>query len=144
MFKANTKAVFISKEMGSSSLGNIIFISPKHKEGMNVFSHELGHQKFDALNLENDKELFKIYDEELSAYSTIFPEAATKEIDYFILGSKKDRTKERAISELGAESNLITNTYQSLKNIQGRSTLAQQYFPRTIAYIQKRFAELIT
>ena len=84
IFKAGSKAIFMNPEKRSCTIGNLVFISPEHKHHLGAFSHEVGHQKYEALKLEKDTELIKIYDEEKNAYLSTFPEAAHKEINYFI------------------------------------------------------------
>ena len=121
--------------------GNSIFLSKELKDNMGVFSHELGHAKFYALNLNKDKELIKIYNAEKKSYTSRFPESRIESIDYFL--SRNTAAEKAGLNETVAESNLLTNTIQSWDGIQDRTIFLEQYFPKTIAYLRQKFMELI-
>lgn len=120
--------------------GGPIFMSKELRSNYGVFSHELGHAKFQALGLDKDKELMRIYNEEKRRFTQMFPESDIESISYFMEGNAVDM---RGINEGSAETNLINNTLQSWSPIQDRTIIWEQYFPNTRAYIEKKFAALV-
>ena len=120
--------------------GHPIFLSEELRNNYGVFSHELGHAKFQALGLDKDKELMKIYNEEKRRFTQMFPESDIESISYFMEGNAVDM---RGINEGCAESNLINNIPQSFGPLQDRTIIWEQYFPNTRAYIDKKLAKLL-
>ena len=116
--------------------GNPIFMSDELIDNFGVFSHELGHAKFQALRLEEDKELMKIYNREKRLFTQMYPEANIESIDYFLKGNAAGK---RGISEGAAETSLTDLTIQSWSPLQDRTILWEQYFPQTSAYIKNKF-----
>ena len=116
--------------------GNPIFMSDELINNFGVFSHELGHAKFQALCLEEDKELMKIYNREKRLFTQMYPETNIESIDYFLKGNAAGK---RGINEGAAETNLTDLTFQSWGPLQDRTILWEQYFPETSAYIKNKF-----
>ena len=143
-FAMNKSAEFVMPqsldEQNAFFAGNSIFMGKEHMGNLGVYCHELGHAKFHVLGLANDPELLKIYNAEKRLYTSTFPESRVKSIDYFLEENQHDM---RGLNEACAETNLITDTIQSWEQIQDRTIFYEQYFPETIAYIRKKYAELV-
>ena len=143
-FAMNKSAEFVMPqsldEQNAFFAGNSIFMGKEHMGNLGVYCHELGHAKFHVLGLANDPELLKIYNAEKRLYTSTFPESRVKSIDYFLEENQHDM---RGLNEACAETNLITDTIQSWEQIQDRTMFYEQYFPETIAYIRKKYAELV-
>jgi hypothetical protein len=120
--------------------GNSIFMGKEHMKNLGVYCHELGHAKFHTLNLANDPELLKIYNAEKQVYTSTFPESRISSIDYFLEDNHREM---RGLNEACAETNLVSDTIQSWDQIQDRTIFYEQFFPETIAYIRKRYAEMV-
>ena len=129
------------ESMQAFCAGNSIFMSKELIHDLSVFSHELGHAKYYALSLGKDKELFKIYNAEKKAYTTRFPESRIEFIDYFL--DENTAASKNGLGETAAEANLLTNTIQTWDLIQDRTIFLEQYFPKTIAYLRKKYTQLI-
>jgi hypothetical protein len=143
-FAMNKSAEFVMPQtiddINAFYAGNSIFMGKQHMRNLGVYCHELGHAKFHTLGLANDPELLKIYNAEKELYTSTFPKSRVESIDYFLEGNKNDL---RGLNEASAETNLITDTIQSWDQVQDRTIFYEQYFPETIAYIRKRYAELV-
>ena len=120
--------------------GNSIFVGKQHMSNLGVYCHELGHAKFYTLGLAKDPKLQKIYNAEKELYTSTFPESRVKSIEYFLEGNQQNM---KGLNEACAETNLISDTIQSWDQIQDRTIFFEQYFPETIAYIRRKYAELI-
>ena len=116
--------------------GSPIFMSEELINNFGVFTHELGHAKFQALGLVDDAELMKIYNSEKRLFTQTFPETNIDSIDYFLKGNAIEK---RGVNEGAAEICLIDNTPQSFDLIQDRTILWEQYFPQTSAYIKSKY-----
>ena len=121
--------------MSESSYFRFISCDKNNKslEGLSILLHEIGHEKFDYLDLENDEELIKIFQEEKNIAEIKLTDLELTQINYFLQG------KNNGLSELGAEANLIINNIQNWKNSYSRTLSLQKNFPRTIAYIQNKY-----
>ena len=128
-----------AEKYNAYSSGESIFMSEELKNNLGVFSHELGHAKFNKLNLLNDKKLLEIYNAEKKSYTSKYPESRIQSIDYFLSGNEKELS---GLNETCAETNLISNTIQSWDVIQDRTIFLEQYFPKTISYIRQKFNSL--
>lgn len=118
------------------SIGNGIELGEKNLN-LSTLEHEIGHEKADALDLENDEQLKQIYEQEKRAFTTHFPDIAAKQAGYFMRNIMAN-----GFSETMAETNLIINCAQNWEDIGTRTMFLQQNFPKTIAYIAKRYEEL--
>jgi len=113
--------------------GMIILGSDAIKEPF-TYLHELGHMKYKLLNLGKDPELIKIYNEELAMAKSL-PREIKEAISYFI-------ENKQALEEIAAETNGIINSIRTREFCSLRTSILQQYFPKTIAYIAKEFNKL--
>ncbi len=104
---------------------------------LSVLEHEIGHEKANALNLEDDDDLKKIYEYERMLFVANVPGFAVEQAGYFL----KDITS-KGILETAAEANLIINAPVKWKNLGTRTIFLQQYFPKTIAYIANKYRTL--
>jgi len=84
-----------------------------------------------------NKNVNKVYNEELKNFLNEFPNAQRNHIDYFINQSKHPAGEKGAIGETIAETNALINTPKTVESLNYRSQYLQQYFPRTIAEIAK-------
>ena len=84
-----------------------------------------------------DKEVNKIYDEEMSNFLKAFPDAQRKHIDYFIRKEKHIGGEKGGVSETIAETNALINSPKTDNSLRFRTQYLQQYFPKTIAEITK-------
>ena len=129
-----------AEKYNAYSSGESIFMSDELKNNLGIFSHELGHAKFNKLDLVNDKKLLEIYNAEKKSYTSKYPESRIQSIDYFLSGNEKELG---GLNETCAETNLISNTIQSWDVIQDRTIFLEQYFPKTISYIRQKFNSLV-
>lgn len=120
--------------------GNSIFMSKELNNNLGVFAHELGHAKFHVLDLRKDKELMKIYNAEKRAYTAKSPESRIEMIEYFLANNNAGK---QGLNEVSAETNLMTDTIQTVEQLQDRTIFLEQYFPNTIAHIRRRYSALI-
>lgn len=120
--------------------GNSIFMSKELNNNLGVFAHELGHAKFHVLDLRKDKELMKIYNAEKRAYTAKFPESRIEMIEYFLANNNAGK---QGLNEVSAETNLMTDTIQTVEQLQDRTIFLEQYFPNTIAHIRRRYSALV-
>ena len=118
--------------------GNSIFLSAENNI-LPTFCHELGHAKFQVLDLVNDKELLKIYNAEKDAFTRTFPKSRIEFIDYFL---QDNNNLCRGLNELCAETNLSSATVGTWHQTQARTLFLEQYFPNTAAYIREKYALL--
>lgn len=122
--------------------------------GDNAFllTHEIGHtidfkntdistnesyEKTFKNTITMDKEVNKIYDEEMSNFLKAFPDAQRKHIDYFIRKEKHIGGEKGGVSETIAETNALINSPKTDNSLRFRTQYLQQYFPKTIAEITK-------
>ena len=136
--KANTHLIALSdsEDGDSSSIDTAIIINKIHNNSITALEHEIGHQKYRAFDYENDEELKKIYEEEKILFLETFPDFDVKKIKYFLRGIKQN--KNRGIDEFCAETNLITNTFQGLEQLEDRTNEIQTYMPETLAYVANK------
>lgn len=110
-------------------------------DNMFVILHELGHTKdmSRVQKLHNNKDLQKIFNKEKEAFLAKFPQAERKNIDYFLNQKDHYKGKDGGLTEAIAESNALLGTHSSLNLTAIRSQYLQQYFPRTIAFVNNAF-----
>lgn len=110
-------------------------------DNMFVILHELGHTKdmSKVQKLHNDKDLQKIFNKEKEAFLEKFPQAERQNIDYFLNKKEHYKGKNGGLTEAIAESNALLGTHSSLNLTAIRSQYLQQYFPRTIAFVNNAF-----
>ena len=120
------------------SMGGAILMSDNflNEESISALEHEIGHEKFFNLDLINDKELLKIYNEERNNFMENYPTASVMTIDYFLFRNEEHM---RGLNETTAETNQLINVPQGCDRIKDRSIILQQFFPRTIAYIANKY-----
>ena len=104
---------------------------------LSILEHEIGHEKYNTLNFENDAELKEIYEYEKSAFTTSLPDIAVKQAGYFLRN-----TMSNGLNETAAEANMLINIPQQTFIMGSRALFLQKYFPRTIAYIANKYKEL--
>lgn len=102
--------------------------------------HETGHA-IDFRNsspfknkgsINNDKDLQKIFNKEKKAFNNAYPDAQRNHIGYFLRG------KQGNLAEVVAETNALRDSYTQEMYIAKRNQYLQQFFPRTIAYINDK------
>lgn len=110
-------------------------------DNMFVILHELGHTKdmSKVQKLHNNKDLQKIFNKEKEAFLEKFPQAERQNIDYFLNKKEHYKGKDGGLTEAIAESNALLGTHSSLNLTAIRSQYLQQYFPRTIAFVNNAF-----
>ncbi len=110
-------------------------------DNMFVILHELGHTKdmSKVQKLHNNKDLQKIFNKEKEAFLDKFPQAERQNIDYFLNKKEHYKGKNGGLTEAIAESNALLGTHSSLNLTAIRSQYLQQYFPRTIAFVNNAF-----
>lgn len=101
-----------------------------------TIEHEIGHEKFVHLKLNEDKELQKIYNEERANFISSFPQENINSIGYFLNDNKYGL---RGLNETCAETNQLINIPQTFDGIKDRTIILQQFFPKTLAYIANKF-----
>lgn len=112
----------------------------KEHDTLFTLMHEWGHAKdwmmFKEINevINNDKALFKIYEEERELFRKNISEIQLDFIKYFI-GDHHYLGKNKAVIEGIAETNSILNAVPEDNIHSLRSQYWQQYFPKTIAYL---------
>lgn len=123
--------------------------------GNNLFIvlHELGHacdvntvdlnDEESAINaIFNNEEFNTIYEKEKAAFNKAFPDAQRDHIQYFIDHETHYNGEVGGLRETIAESNALLTTAKSHEILGIRSQYLQQYFPETIAFLDKRLAEV--
>ena len=123
-----------------------------------VILHELGHAvdmkdsvvsykyngDIDLINtITKNKEVQQVYDKERKAFNKVFPEAQRNHIDYFINKGSHYNGELGGLTEAIAESNAILTTPKSFGPRTIRTQYLQQYFPRTIALLDKVLSESV-
>ena len=102
--------------------------------------HETGHAidfrnsspfKCNA-SINNDKDLQKIFNKEKKAFNNAYPDAQRNHIGYFLRG------KQGNLAEVVAETNALRDSYTQEMYLAKRDQYLQQFFPRTIAYINDK------
>lgn len=116
--------------------------------------HELGHAKdyknLDVTSLETAKatvlklvstneDLIAVFTGEKIAFNNAFPEAQRKHLDYFLNNITHAGGSTGGIKEVVAEGNALLNSPKQEQIFALRAQYLQQYFPKTIAYIDKLF-----
>lgn len=128
--------------------------------GSNLFviMHELGHARdyrdvdgssdeaytntlFKSMS--ENKEIQKTYDEERNAFNKAFPDTQRDHIDYFINKVTHYGGELGGLGETIAESNALLTTPKTHELLAIRSQYLQQYFPKTIALLDKVSNETI-
>lgn len=124
-------------ELGQSCGGFIQVYKDFSKDAvLSILLHEIGHEKFEHLKLYDDDNLKQIYEEEKRIILTSLPKLVVKQLEYFL------ENPDNAISEACAEINMINNVPVLSNDIVSRSMFLQKYFPKTFAYVQKRFENI--
>ena len=110
-------------------------------DNMFVILHELGHTKdmSKVEKLHNNKDLQKVFNKEKQAFLKKFPQAERQNIDYFLNQKDHYKGKDGGLIETIAESNALLGAHSSMNLTAIRSQYLQQYFPRTIAFINNEF-----
>lgn len=122
-----------------SSDSEKILLGKDHSD-LFTLMHEWGHAKdylmFKEISeiINNDKALFKIYDEERKLFRKNISEIQLDFINYFI-GDHHYLGKDKAITEGIAETNGILNALPENDIVSMRAQYWQQYFPKTISYL---------
>lgn len=128
--------------------------------GDNLFIvlHELGHAtdmkdvdctsdaSYDRTvvnSISENEEVQKVYDEERKAFNAAFPDTQRDYIDYFINKATHYGGELGGLVETIAESNALLTTPKTFDFAGIRSHYLQQYFPRTIALLDKVLSEKI-
>lgn len=124
-----------------------------------VILHELGHAvdhkdakfinkyngEIETLNIiSKDKKVQQIFEKERKAFNKAFPNAQRNHIDYFINKSNHYNGEIGGLLETIAESNAILTTPKSYGPRTIRTQYLQQYFPNTIALLDKLLSEKIS
>ena len=113
-----------------------------------VFSvlHETGHgvdfrkstQYSEYAEITADKNLQKIYDEERNAYNKAYPNPQREHVGYFIQKKGHYGGPLGGLSEVVAEANALRDSYTTEMILAPRVQYLQQYYPKTIAYLNDR------
>lgn len=121
-----------------------------------IVLHELGHavdivdvdctneRTFDRTihkSISENPEVQKTYDEERKAFNQAFPEAQRDHIDYFINQATHYGGESGGLIETIAESNALLTTPKVHELLGIRAQYLQQYFPKTIALLDKVLTE---
>ena len=107
------------------------------KDDVFGFAHELGHAidyNYNLESLHDNKELIKVYQEELAEYKKTSSDLEGYSIDYFISKNGGSDPIHETIAEFNA---LTSGLLNSFEEIHMRGTLLQQHFPRTCAKIME-------
>lgn len=117
---------------------NCIVIGDKINENgfLATIEHEIGHEKFVHLKLDEDTELQKIYNEERTNFISSFPQENIDSISYFLDDNDFNL---RGLNETCAETNQLINIPQTFDGIKDRTIILQQFFPKTLTYIANKF-----
>ena len=135
----STEKLFDSKivsdaEPSAQKTSEIIFAAEKP-----VILHELGHEKYrnEAIN----QELIQIFEYERRLFKDNMPPIIQDMTNYFLESNehKKFRILTKPLTEAIAEINVILNTPFFLKETCARTHFLQQYFPKTIAFLMRRY-----
>ena len=110
--------------------------------------HETGHgidfrkstQYSEYAVLTNDKELQAVYNEEREAFNKAYPNAQRDHIGYFIQQKGHYGGKLGGLSEVIAEANALRDSYTTEYDLGPRAEYLQQYYPKTIAYLNTRLS----
>ena len=123
-----------------------------------VILHELGHavdmkdyvspyrspdRKEILDTISRNEEVQQIFNKEKKAFNKAFPNAQRNHIDYFINKDSHYNGELGGLTEAIAESNAILNTPKAYGTTSIRTQYLQQYFPKTIAKIDKALSEKI-
>lgn len=111
-----------------------------------VFSalHEIGHAVDyknsslflpDFTTISRDDDLKRIYTEEKDNFNKAYPNAQREHLDYFIDQKEHYSGKWGGLQELVAETNALKDSYTTEESLAVRVQYLQQYFPKSIAYI---------
>ena len=127
-----------TEPLGAFAGINCIVVGDKINENgiLATIEHEIGHEKFVHLKLNEDTELQRIYNEERTNFINSFPKENIDSIDYFLNDNKYGL---RGLNETCAETNQLINVPQSFDGIKDRTIILQQFFPKTIAYIANKY-----
>ena len=123
----------------------------KHIDTINeTFSvlHEAGHaidyRKANIIlpkikSISTDSKLRKIYTEEKDAFNKAYPNAQREHIEYFINQTSHYTDKKwGGLEEVVAETNALRDSYTTENDLAPRVQYLQQYYPKTIAYINDK------
>ena len=127
-----------SKPLNACAGDNVILISEDVRQNsfLATIEHEIGHEKFAYLKLDQDTELQRIYNEERTNFINSFPKENIQSISYFLDDNVNNW---RGLNETCAETNQLINIPQSFDGIKDRTIILQQFFPKTIAYIANKY-----
>lgn len=123
----------------------------KHIDTINeTFSvlHETGHaidyRKSNIIltqikSISNDRKLRQIYTEEKETFNKAYPDAQREHIEYFINQTDHySESKWGGLAEIVAETNALRDSYTTENDLAPRVQYLQQYYPKTIAYINDK------
>lgn len=132
--EAKVQAILSSSvKDGGTSYGGMIEAEPS-KSAVSSFItilHELGHEKYDARKLSEDKTLKEIYEKEKEALVASLPNIEAQQVEYFL----------QYLEEGGAEANYIHQIYQGWAEGYSRTMFLQRYMPKTMAYVLNKYVE---
>lgn len=146
---AETKTSLVGKKDYSRSAFDTRDNAIHTGSNLYAFMHELGHaidkKGLDSTNLtiidnspktqiNNNEKFEKVYEKEREAFVKAFPRIQRNHIDYFINMEYWGKPSEE---ESIAESNALLTAPNSMDCLAIRSQYFQQYFPRTIATLDK-------
>ena len=139
-FQKNPKSIQLCKndDLKNDSMysieDNCIYISQEFAKDPFVFAHEIGHViDIDNLKISNDKNLLDIYKQELKEYRKNATNLDEGSIEYFSMCCSCP------IREVVAESMALLSGNNTNKEFMSlRSTVLQQNFPKTIAFIAEK------
>ena len=91
-----------------------------------------------SLLAEADFSNVKIYTEEKDNFDKAYPNAQREHLDYFINQKNHYSGKWGGLEELVAETNALRDSYTTEDYLAPRVQYLQQFYPRTIAYINDK------
>ena len=81
-----------------------------------------------------------VYNEEREAFNKAYPNAQRDHIGYFIQQKGHYGGKLGGLSEVVAEANALRDSYTTEYDLGPRAEYLQQYYPKTIAYLNTRLS----
>lgn len=85
--------------------------------------------------ISNNDDLRKIYTEEKENFNKAFPDAQREHVEYFINQNSHYGGKWGGLQEVIAETNALRDSYTTEDSLAPRVQYLQQYYPKTIAFI---------
>jgi len=109
-------------------------------EGGHAIDFRKSKSYMEVQSLTTDKELQKIYSEEKDAYNKAFPNPQRDHVGYFIQIKDHYAGKWGGLGEVVAESNALRDSYTTEEILAPRVQYLQQYYPKTIAYLNTKLS----